>query len=358
MRWLALLFIPAIAHAGVELGAQAGVDSSDGASAAGSAAVELIGAPRPCDPACVIWGDAPDLLRAEASATLARSSYGDARVTGRWFGWQLVLGETVQPLGSLRDEFWRSGRGLDDATIGVAMPAFVSAAGIRVIEAAETIDLDSNGDADFALGATTFAGRHWALFRVAATSRTRGDDREADQLVFDLLALDVTRDGNRVQLEAGIDSTCAFEEPIDHEIDTPRYWLDVSRGFGELSAKLGAGSWARLDPTGDAVDTGQLATGELAWRHGRYAARAAFDAGRLVRRFGAPVPPRAMGRAELEGDVQLAHSLAMVGTAWAERSDRDDPRWAVPANGSVMDHAGVGVAARWQLKNVTALPAH
>jgi hypothetical protein len=349
MRWLVLVLVPAIAHADVDASATAGVDSSEGASAAADVSAELIGQPRPCP--CAAFGSAPDLLRGELSATFARSSYGDMELTGRLFGWQLALRETVQPVGSLRDTFWRSGRGIDDTTIAFAMPAFVEAGGVRVASTTETVDVYSNGDSDFAAAVSAVGGAHWAVFHVDATSRTRGE-LEADQFAFDLVALDVVG----IHLEAGADVTTAFGEA--GEVDSPRYRLGISHAFGELSGTFELGSWTRIDPAGTAVDTGQLVTGELAWQHGRYAAHASVDAGRLVRRFGDAAPIRAMGRAELEGDVQLAHSLAMIGTAWAERSDRDDPRWAVPSNGAVIDHAGVGIAARWRLKNVTAPLVH
>lgn len=354
MRLLAICLVVAVpvAHAGDTLELAAGVDSSEGAQATGSASIERSGAARSCDPVCVLASDAPDVVRGELAATLAQSSYGDARVTGRFHGWQLAVGETVQPLGSLRDAFWRSGRGVDRTDLAVNMPGMVTIEGVQLVPASSTVDIGA-GEADDQLEAAFLAAKHWSLFHMSAIERDRGSDT-ASQLSVDFIAIDADLDGTRVRANAGIDGTTGFGAPAASDIESPRYWLELSRHVGDVSASVGAGSWARLDPSGEAVDTGQLATGSLAYEHGRLSARASVEGGRLVRRFGAPLPPRAMGRAELEADVALAHSVAMIGTAWLERSDRDDPRWAVatPPTGAVLDHAGVGIGARWQIKNV------
>jgi hypothetical protein len=250
----------------------------------------------------------------------------------------------------LRDAFWRSGRGVDQTELAVAMPGMVELGGVQLVPASSTVTVGA-GEADDDLETALVAWTHASLFHVAAIERDRGTTA-ASQLGADIVAIDVDVGSTRVRAHVGIDGTTAFGSTED--IESARYGLELSRPFGALSATLGAGSWARLDPTGDAVDTGQLSTAALAYAHGRVSAQATFEAGRLVRRFGPPLPPRAMGRAEIEADVALAHSLALVGTAWLERSDRDDPRWAIatPTTGAVLDHAGVGIGARWRIKNV------
>ena len=42
---------------------------------------------------------------------------------------------------------------------------------------------------------------------------------------------------------------------------------------------------------------------------------------------------------------RLAGNVELRGGVWVERSDRDDPRWDVPAPGTLATHAGVDLGA-------------
>jgi hypothetical protein len=94
-------------------------------------------------------------------------------------------------------------------------------------------------------------------------------------------------------------------------------------------------------------------------RLGKLEMRAAAQAGRLRRLFVSQFAPPGlrpvgtsmwMGRGELAASVRLVRDVDVTATAWLERSDRDDPRWLVPADGTLDTHAGGEVNARWRFQ--------
>ena len=57
-----------------------------------------------------------------------------------------------------------------------------------------------------------------------------------------------------------------------------------------------------------------------------------------------------MGRGSLEADVKLVRRVFVTASTWLERSDRDDPRWTIPATGALATHAGADVTANWRFR--------
>ena len=350
-------------------------------------------------------------LRADASVLAYGTSQdrtasviGTASASARGWGWQLDAAVTLQPVGDLRDRFWRSGRDVVASTFGFEMPAAITVAvgPDRVAWAparftfADRSRLD--GGAAPEAGGTDISGEvtgmRWNgmhheldIFDVHITAydkllaysesatETTSSGISAEDVGLDIASLDwQVSDALELRGYAGVDDL----EPMQHYtetmrndmvsdqtlaflVETPRYGLEVTHRAGDRTITASAGSWARLDPTGNAADAGQLATASYADRFGRLRISASVEAGRLRRRLIGPLAttPLApagtrmwMGRGELSASLRLAPDLDVAATAWLERSDRDDPRWLEPATGALATHAGADVSARWQLPRI------
>jgi hypothetical protein len=327
--------------------------------------------------------------RAEVSATaLADTLIGSARGAARGYGWELDLGVDDQPVGGLRDAFWRSGRHVIAGSIGVAIPMLYTIGTEKTRTSLGGIELQFTGrareagapfvdgglDAEIAWHSVRVQGRRWTL-DLLDVHASNHEVAQSEVTVLDAteVALDVVAASCKlaptleVSAHAGLNqgepiaqfSTMADAQgAVPPHVETPRYWLELAEHAGARKVSVGAGSWARLDPTGGAADAGQLVDASYRDRIGSVDVRASIQAGQLrrmmVTSYAPPgVPPvgtkMRMGRGELAASMHVMHDLDVVATAWVERSDRDDPRWLVPADGTLETHAGGDITARWRL---------
>ena len=336
-------------------------------------------------------------VRAGGGSATAVAS-GD--VWARAYGWGVTASADVQPIGDLRDRFWRAGRNiadwhttfdiapmwaLGDATTQVMVIPFSITVGHRAAEIAgdwQDAGWDRAADGTIVrvqrprstVDALAFHYAEWGLASATAANVEYG----TSATTFDLDAFDGTwrLDGDRFTLHArfGIASrmpVAAYvlmnhnaEASSGPEADLADYWVELSRrgDDGRSTLSLGAGSWARLDPTGLAADGGQLATASLARRVGGVDLAAQLATGRLRRLAVSDYAPPTvapvgtamwLGRAELDARWRASHRLELDGVAYVERSDRDDPRWLTAADGRIDTHAGLDLAAHWRSRDRT-----
>jgi hypothetical protein len=412
----AVLLVSSAAHADVTAevtaGAGAQADSTAYATASALLAAEYSHPSAPLyrrglaavddDGGVWIWtgaGDGErDGIRADVSATaLGSTELGAAHAAARGIGWELDLGVAYQPVGDLREQFWRSGRGMIASSFGFQIPAMVtfgnaltrfSMGDMTVAFTSHTLrsggeSTDGGLDADVAVHFIRWHERRYALDlldihvgsyeKIASASLDSTTGVSSTDFGIDGVRLDFQlAPALTLTASAGADNLApmaAFSDTTDTDgtmtatpvpsVWSPRYWLELDEHTDASKVSAGAGSWARLDPTGNAADAGQLASASYDRDFGRLHVHASAEAGRLVRRMIGALAPQGlapvgtrmwMGRGELAGSLRVARGFELTGTAWLERSDRDDPRWLVPATGAIATHAGADLSARWQLK--------
>jgi hypothetical protein len=350
------------------------------------------------EPICCVWlltGIDPDErmgVGAQGSGEMRASNDGSIGLASgaawaRAYGWGVTVGGDVQPIGDLRDRFWRSGRdvvawhtsfdipplwAIGTPTTQVMVIPFEVTVGRRIAA------IDGNwypAGWDRAVDTTVVRLQrphlnldvlafHYAEWGVAV-AHLHGIEYGTSATTIDFDAFDSTwRLDDRLAVHArfGISSRMPVsayalqgtaENSIGSEGDAADYWLQIDDG----NASFDMGSWARLDPTGFAADAGQLVTGSLARRIAGIDFTGKLEVGRL-RRLAisdyappglAPVGTRMwVGRAEIDARYKLAHRLELDGAAYVERSDRDDPRWIAAADGRLDTHAGVDLTAHWR----------
>jgi hypothetical protein len=319
-----------------------------------------------------------------------------SRAWARGFGWQLEGRLAVDPPGTLRDPYWRSNRNTVQTNIAFETPPMwaIGSERMRFETITSRVDLGWRRTRDGADQRWVGGDFDRSISIEAAKLRTRfvdvnifdaslveyGVAERSDAtmtygksvLTFDLGVSALARLYAGVELFgrvgfasrmplAPFSATSNSSHSYGASADTVDYWLELRRGAPEGSPgprfTLGAGTWARLDPTGHAADVGKLATATLAWRRGVLDTRVDVQLGRLERdTIGmyapadlAPVGTRfVMGRGALSIGAHLGHDLTLTAGVWLERSDRDDPRWATPSTGAVTTHAGAEVAAAWR----------
>ena len=340
-----------------------------------------------------------DGLYASADATthvvrgteLADAVWLTARAYARLAGWQLEGRSVFQPIGSLQDKFWRSGRGVfqNNVAVDIAPMWSIGSATRQLIVGAMRVDLghrfepgtNPHFDRDFSLRflryqqpavSFDFCDVRFIEFGVA--------ERTVDGTTFGTSVVSVDVDLGKLawrvrdDLEVGARGGFALRSPLAPYEQTGSsstskgpltaagtYWGAVRYGTALDDAatghvvSFGAGRWLRIDPSGHAVDEGHLATVALDWRPTeRHHAKLAVELGRLDRfSVGDMAPPEVapegtamwMGRTSGEVGYLLTRSIGVTAGAWLERSDRDDPRWIDPATGAVATHAGAEVTA-------------
>jgi len=309
-------------------------------------------------------------------------------VWGTWAGWRLGLRGDVQPVGNLRDAFWRSGRGVVEQTLRVDFGALwaIGAAGTELIVmpaylalGARTAYLDGERrDAGFDRDAGMVGARiqhghsvfdlftlHYVEYGVATETVgpvTYGTSASLFDVDFGSLRLHLA-DGLELRAKGGLgtyEPVAPFEIHGNSESSTgpiaivPSYWGELAIGNADQVA-LGGGSWTRLDPSGHAVDRGHLGTASFARHRSRYDLRGELQLGKLRRILVGdrapmgidPVGTRAwMGRGSLEVGVRVPRSIQLTLASWVERSDRDDPRWGTPTAG-LATRTGLDLTAAW-----------
>ena len=315
----------------------------------------------------------------------------DAGLSARGAGWSLGGRIAYQPVGSLRDPYWRSGRDVTTSTVAFSWPAaftFGTAdsrtafGGLDVSFVSRArLDVDLGMDVDVALRFMRYQSAQTTvdLFRfhdiefdgpghgaTLAASNTEANDiavdfAAVDYHLFDHLVLS-THAGIEVMHPLATfthDGSSGTGTLDGGQLTTARYGLALTEHRAHATFGAGAGSWARLDPTGGGADIGQLVTASADWTHRRIELRGDLQLGRLRRGLLGPLAPANLapvgtsldiGRGSIEADVHLVRKLVVASTAWVERSDRDDPRWSVPANGELATHAGADVSARWSFR--------
>nr|HEX4312412.1 hypothetical protein [Kofleriaceae bacterium] len=416
---LATASAPALADTelSAQLAAGAATDTSaptGEATASGVLSAGLVGRPAQLARHCLVipgddgsmlglWSsDDPndrDALRADVSALRIQTAATDSLVltagaSARGCGWELGVHVSDQPVGSLRDTYWRSGRGIVATDVHFEMPAelFVGSVHSRFSMGSVGFDytsrshlgVDVGDDVDGWVRFLRWATEH-AIVDVFDIRFTEFDGPEhelaGDPWSFtQLQAIDVAADivavdwrdasGYQLTLRGGIENlspTAVYTQEggaavppaqPNPSVIAPRYWAELAQHRGERTLAFGAGSWARLDPTGGAADVGELAIARADWKHGRYELHADLQGGRLRRALVSSLAQpglapagtaMVMGRGTVEADVRLPHGLVVAGSSWLERSDRDDPRWIVPADGELATHAGADLDMRWKL---------
>jgi hypothetical protein len=333
----------------------------------------------------------------DASAVLL-----DGRVWARLFGWQVEGRAALQPVGDLRDPFWRSGRDILQTGLVLTIPPMWgmgwSSRNFWVMSF--TVDVGSRHRLD---GAWTHAGfdRAVAMVGVRLQGRRAAFDLFAGQfaeygtherqvgdtlfgtsvirLDLDLARarwrplrgepLELSARGGLVSLVplAPYEQTGTSSSSMGPASDTGSYWFEARYGrpvdaaAPGVALSLGGGTWARLDPTGHAVDAGHLATAAASWKRGALDLRGDVSVGRLRRVLLGLMAPQEleiqgtawwMGRGSLQATYALDDSFDLTASTWVERSDRDDPRWSKTADPGVATgvatHAGVDLLARYR----------
>ena len=346
------------------------------------------------EPTCCVWiytGLDPDERMGVGARGSGELRVADGVATGvasgevwaRAYGWGVTASADVQPVGDLRDGFWRPGRDVVDwhVTTDVAPMWAVGSVTTQLLvmpidftvghRVAAIGDAWRDGGWDFAMAVTGIRVQRprSAVNALSVRYGAWGIDEATSAMTLDTEFADGTwRLGDRYALAAHAGVATRFPvqtfgpTPSGEGVGAPDYWLELQRrdGDGRVDASLGAGSWAHLDPAGLAVDAGQLVTASLARRAGALELTGHVEAGRL-RRLAvsddappgtAPVGARMWeGRAEVAAAWQLSRRVGVDGDAYVERSDRDDPRWLVASDGRVDTHAGVDLAAHWRFRH-------
>lgn len=407
---VAIVTIASSARADVsgELGAGAGTQSTDSgyATANASLAIDLTRPAAPlahrglggADETGGLWlwtgadPDDRDGLHADGSVlALGKRVIANGRVGARVWGWQLDGAVAYQPVGDLRQRFWLSGRDATANNIHLQVPA--------VFTGASGGDSLAMGDLD--LGVTWRSARvdpgtdfeltlHFLRWRdpthqfellqmhvtgydlVESYTPTTTMGVTAQDMGVDFAALTWKLD-DHLQLSAsgGLDALQPLGQYVTTTATTgssgppsavsPRYWFELSERADDRTWSIGGGSWARLDPTGNAADAGQLVSASLDQSLGRIHLNGALQVGHLRRLLvgamaSSDLAPAGtamwMGRGEAGASLRLGHDLDVTGTAWLERSDRDDPRWLVPSDGRIATRAGGDLTARWRFRTL------
>lgn len=328
------------------------------------------------------------------ASTLARES-GDTTVLagGRaWAaraGWQLAVRGDAQPTGSLRDAFWRSGRGIYQTNVRVDIPPMWALGSrshqLAVIPGHVALGTryahddgrwrEAGFDRDIALVGARWQSRYHTLDfmemryvewgaktgstgEVTSGTSASAIDVEASLDVRPLPWLALHGRGGVTSR----DPVSAFTISGTSERSMgPNVFVGTYRGEARLhtdatSLVLGGGTWTRLDPTGHAVDHGYVGDVELVHTRRALELRGSAQLGRLRRILvGSYAPPElarpparmVMGRAAFDATLRLHASLYLAATAWVERSDRDDPRWSTPAD-ALATRAGADLSAQWR----------
>lgn len=346
------------------------------------------------EPVCCVWlltGLDPDEtmgVGAHANGELRATTDGSIGLASgaawaRAYGWGVTVDGDVQPVGDLRDRFWRSGRNVLawHTTFDVPPMWALGTPTTQVMVIPFSVTVGHSTGWDRAVDTTIvrvqrprstvdILAAHYAEWGVAL-ARSGGIEYGTSATTIDLDVVEARwalTDRLTVHGRFGIASRMpvsaymiqgSAETSSGQEGDAADYWLELQQRTDSGQASFGMGSWARLDPTGLAADAGQLVTASLAQRIGSVDVSGKLEGGRL-RRLAvsdyappdlAPVGTRMwLGRAEVDARWRLAHRLELDGAAYVERSDRDDPRWIAAADGRLETHAGVDLTAHWRFR--------
>lgn len=338
-------------------------------------------------------------LHVQPDSEVSSTAWFAGRAWARAAGWQLEARALFQPVGDLRDRFWRSGRGIMQTNVAVEIPAMWSLGtpGWQLSAGGFVVDLgkrtarqgDRWNQAGFdrdvsmvglrvrtpSLTVDAFTG-HYIELGVAKSmtgATTFGTSATAIDLDIARLTWRAARD-LALAMHAGLSMrdpvspfmlTGTSEASSGPAATTPDLGIELRSGTALGPATTGyttsvsVGTWTRLDPTGHAVDAGYLATADADWRNGRYRLGGALQIGRLRRVLVGDQAPTGldpvgtrmwMGRGSVVAEVRITGSMMATSTIWLEQSDRDDPRWVVPASGALTRHAGADVAALWRFR--------
>lgn len=351
---------------------------------------------------CIWFFTAPDPgglegvgARGEAELLMPTSrATANGSVWARWGGFGIEATGSVQPVPGLRAPMWRSGRGVFEGRTTLDIPFFALgtketqvvampwrlALGRRVAFDGESA-INGGFDRDirvsfirvlhkwmaldvFHIGLQDF-GRE-TVTRTNAMGTTVTFGYSASILDIEVANLKLTLPhGLRVQGQAGLrmlmpigsfTRTGTHEQSSGPAAATPMFWGEVGHEDDLGSIVVGGGNWSRLDPTAQAGDAGRLVQANVTRYLGRISVRSELALGRLERVVVGDRAPENftlgtrywMGRALLAVSVALRKDLAIEATTWAERSDRDDPRWGTPATGEVVPRFGADVSAAWR----------
>lgn len=341
--------------------------------------------------------DASTDPRTTDTRTLVSSTFFGGEAWASVAGWRAAAQANIQPVGTLRDRFWRSGRGILEGRTILDVPGMWSIGTKQTqaefmpwhVELGSRVSYDGSTtkhagfDRDISVvGARVYSSRlrfdflsmSLAMYgvdrrRVPGETSTITYGNSADILTVDIgdLVLRLAH-GITARAYGGLMMLVPIspfkrqgnsEHSYGPSANTPHYWGELAHTTPTSQLTLGGGSWSRLDPTGHAVDRGQLGTASWSKLGKRVSLKTELSIGKLRRvLIGlqapddiAPVGTRAwMGRASIAASILLRRNLALEATAWAERSDRDDPRWRTRATTDVAMRAGADVSASWRFQ--------
>lgn len=312
----------------------------------------------------------------------------------RWGGVAVEATGSLQPVPGLRSPIWRSGRGVFEGRMTFGLPFFALgtketqvlampwhvALGRRVVfdgDSAQNGGFDRDIRVSFVrafhkrmdlevmrIGLQDFGRETVTRTNEMGTSVTYGYSASILDLDVAILKLTLPR-GFWVRGQAGVrmlmpigsfTRSGSSEHSMGAMANTPMFWGEVGHEDDNGSVVVGGGNWSRLDPTAQAGDAGTLVETNVTRHFGRVSVRSELALGRLKRVVVGDRAPENftlgtrywMGRAVLGVSVAVRRDVAIEATTWAERSDRDDPRWGTPATGEVASRFGADVSAAWR----------
>jgi hypothetical protein len=337
--------------------------------------------------------DSSVLMRADGETLIAGGEVWAAAA-----GWRLSAKGAVQPIGDLREPFWRSGRGIYSRTIRVDIPSMWAIGNddhqLIVMPSHVALGertLRENGawehagfDRDIALVGFRWQSKYhtfdladmhyveWGVKESRAGDVTYGKSAGTFDVGGSLRVRPLR------QLELFARASFAMFEPVSefmivgtsqHStgplVDLATYWGEASLELAGLRAVLGGGTWTRIDPSGHAVDHGHTGSVEVARAGDRIELKGSAQLGRLQRVLVGTFAPEGivpvgtrmvMGRAAIGASIRVVSSVRLAATAWIERSDRDDPRWYVPGAG-LATRAGADLSATWRFERAPRRPS-
>lgn len=294
-------------------------------------------------------------ISVHATALSDRSLVVGGRAWVHAAGWRLELRPEYQPTGDLAARLARSGRGVLEVDGTLGMPAMWSGGTREHQLLLAPLDFEvATVTVHHVTGMDLMVGLEFARWQTSRYAldfvHPRGGILDANGAGVFTTDVDLVRAAWHVtpRIDATVHVGMASAMLESGEVDAPAYGLELHGPWWSA----GAGSWLRFDPTGRSVDTGHLATASVGWHRGGLRTEARGELGRTQRDLTLPdamVAPVGttmwLGRGEASAAYRLAGNVELRGGVWVERSDRDDPRWDTPAEGTLATHAGVDLAA-------------
>ena len=317
----------------------------------------------------------------------------------RWGGWRARQWMSYQPANPFNAAFWRPATGHLELGLGVEVPPvwgmawapasllWVGAMNITYATVAQRsrgrfgdvqhdlgFELEGGGLRHGRFDARIFTIRFHELAVPTASMGSTTTGLSVTALDAQLLELSwSTRHNLSVRAHGGLSlrsplapfevttspngaSSRSFVDPVAY----PDVWLQMESGQRDRNgdwtgdgAALGVGTVSRIAPLGTAVDTGMRVNVSAAYQVSRHV-QTLFDVDATVMTRAkvsmetpgglSPGTRLRMGRATGSMKYALGERWHVLSRVWAERSDRDDPRWLRSSVGGVESRFGLDVS--------------